>query len=129
MIRAFGLPSRTCAVELDLDALIAWAPSTGQIRSLSSHPAVKQDVALVVDSAVSASDVQQSLQEGAGTLLESVALFDIYTGDQIDSDKKSLAFNLVFRATDRTLTEAEATAARDQAVAEATRRTGALLRS
>ena len=129
VVDAWNLPERACAVELDLDALIAAAPLTGQILPLSRHPATKQDVALVVDACVPSAEVRDALEEGAGELLESIALFDVFTGAQIGEGKKSLAYNLVFRAPDRTLTEAEATQARDRAVAEAARRWGAVMRS
>ena len=66
---------------------------------------------------------------GAGELLEDVRLFDVYTGAQLGQGRKSLAYTLRLRAPDRTLTAAEATAARDAAVAEAARRTGAVLRA
>jgi phenylalanyl-tRNA synthetase beta chain len=128
VIEAAGLPQGTCAVEVDLDALIALAPITGHIEGLSSHPATKQDVALVVDATVPQARVEAALRQGAGPLLESIRLFDHYTGPQIGPGQQSLAYNLVFRAPDRTLTEAEASQARAQAVAEATRQWGAVLR-
>ena len=77
----------------------------------------KEDVALVVDASVPAAEVEAALRDGAGELLESVRLFDVYTGDQVGEGKKSLAFALRFRAPDRTLTEGETGAARDAAVA------------
>ncbi|MCL2316531.1 MAG: phenylalanine--tRNA ligase subunit beta [Actinomycetia bacterium] len=126
---ACGLPERTCAVELDLDALIAAAPAGRTIAPLSSHPAVKQDVALVVGADVPAADVRAALIAGAGDLLESVELFDVFTGVQLGGGKKSLAYALAFRSPERTLTEADATRARDAAVAEAARRCGAVMRS
>ncbi|MDR0849423.1 MAG: phenylalanine--tRNA ligase subunit beta [Propionibacteriaceae bacterium] len=129
VIDAWGLPKRACAMELDFDALLALAPHTGQIRPLSTHPATKQDVALIVDASVASADVQAALVEGAGDLLESIALFDIYVGAQVGEGKKSLAYNLVFRAPDRTLTEDEASAARDSAVAVAATRYGAVMRT
>jgi phenylalanyl-tRNA synthetase beta chain len=73
--------------------------------------------------------VLAALRAGAGELLESIRLFDVYEGAQVGDDKKSLAFALRFRADDRTLTSEEASAARDAAVAEAARRTGAQLRT
>jgi phenylalanyl-tRNA synthetase beta chain len=127
--RDFGLPPRTAALELDLDALIRLAPQRGSIASISSHPVAKEDVALVVADEVPVAQVRQALTEGAGDLLESVALFDSYTGSQVPAGHKSLAFALRFRAPDRTLTDAETAAARDAAVAEATARTGAELRA
>jgi phenylalanyl-tRNA synthetase beta chain len=126
--KAFGLPERTCAVELDLDAMIARSASNGKIRELSSFPLVKQDVALIVDASTSAKSVRDALAEGAGELLESVSLFDVFTGAQIGEGKKSLAFSLHFRSPDRTLTEDEASAARDAAVAAAVERCGAVWR-
>ncbi|MFD7574906.1 phenylalanine--tRNA ligase subunit beta, partial [Streptomyces sp. NPDC059810] len=75
-----------------------------------------------------AAEVEAALTEGAGELLESIRLFDVYTGDQLGEGTKSLAYALKFRAEDRTLTVDEATAARDAAVALASERTGAVLR-
>ena len=75
-----------------------------------------------------AAEVEAALREGAGELLESIRLFDVFTGEQIGEGKKSLAYALRFRAADRTLTVEEASAARDAAVALAAERTGAVLR-
>ncbi|NLT31174.1 MAG: phenylalanine--tRNA ligase subunit beta, partial [Propionibacterium sp.] len=126
---AFGLPARTCAVELNLDALIARVPEPGSIPELSAFPQAKEDVALVVDRGISVAALQESLRVGAGELLESIRLFDVYEGEQVPEDKRSLAFALRFRAFGRTLTDAEASAARDAAVARATADHGAVLRS
>ena len=90
-------------------------------------PAALQDVALIVDASVAAGDVEAALRSGAGELLESITLFDRY--DKIGDGKISLAFNLIFRAPDRTLTGAEITAAREAAVEAAEKATGAILRT
>jgi phenylalanyl-tRNA synthetase beta chain len=131
VIQAFGLPDRTCAVELDLTVLFAAAETVGpaQAPALSAYPLATQDVALVVGIDVPAAEVEAALVAGAGPLLEELRLFDVYTGSQVGSDSKSLAYALRFRAPDRTLTVAETTAARDEAVAEAERQVGAVLRS
>jgi phenylalanyl-tRNA synthetase beta chain len=126
---AFGLPARTAAAEIDLDALIAAAPATGEIPIISSLPVAKEDVALIVDEDMPAAAVERALRAGAGPLLESIWLFDVYTGPQVGKGKKSLAYALRFRAPDRTLTEAEAAAARDAAVAAAAKQTGAVQRT
>jgi phenylalanyl-tRNA synthetase beta chain len=128
--KAFGLPDRTCAMELDLSVVFAAAEtvSAAVAPQLSGYPLATQDVALVVDAAVPAAAVEAALVAGAGDLLESLRLFDVYTGAQIGEARKSLAYALRFRAPDRTLTAAETTAARDAAVAEAQRRVGAVLR-
>jgi len=132
VIQAFGLPDRTCALELDLSVMFAAAETVGAVQApqLSAYPLAIQDVALIVDAAVPAADVAAALVAGApADLLESVRLFDVYAGAQIGADRKSLAYTLRFRAPDRTLTAAEAADARDAAVAEAQRRVGAVLRS
>lgn len=126
--KAFGLPPRSAAVEIDLDALMAAAPDVRPGPTFSTMPVAKEDVALVVDESVTVAAVEAALRDGAGELLESVRLFDVYTGEQIGAGQKSLAFALRFRAPDRTLTEAETSAARDAAVAAAAARTGAVQR-
>jgi phenylalanyl-tRNA synthetase beta chain len=125
----FGLPARAAAAEIDLDALIAAAPAGGEIPMISGFPVAKEDVALIVDADVPATAVERALRSGAGPLLESIWLFDIYTGPQLGEGKKSLAYALRFRAPDRTLTDAEAAEARNAAVAVASERTGAVLRT
>ncbi len=129
VVRDFGLPVGTAAVELDLDALIRLAPARGSIVPVSPHPVAKEDVALVVSAAVPAGTVQQALADGAGELLESITLFDVFTGGQVPAGQRSLAFALRFRAADRTLTDTETAAARQAAVATAAARCGAVLRA
>jgi phenylalanyl-tRNA synthetase beta chain len=128
VVAALDLPERTCAMELDLDAL----GIGGLVRApaLSTYPPALLDVALVVPTSVPAASVADALRDGAGSLLESLRLFDVYTDpERLGPDVRSLAYALRFRAPDRTLTVEEAAAARDAAVAEAARRTGAVLRS
>ena len=125
---AFGLPARAAAAEIDLDAMVAAAPDRGDVAAISSFPVAKEDVALIVAADVPAAAVEQALRSGAGPLLESLTLFDVYTGQQAGVGNKSLAYALRFRAPDRTLTEAEAAEARDAAVASAARETGAVQR-
>ncbi|WP_150243752.1 phenylalanine--tRNA ligase subunit beta [Nocardiopsis quinghaiensis] len=126
-VKAFGLPERTVAVEVELDRIErARVPATAP--EVSTYPVATQDVALVVDSSVPVGRISEALTEGAGELLESVRLFDVYTGEQVGEGRKSVAFALRFRAGDRTLTAEEAGAARDAAVTAAAERTGAVLR-
>jgi phenylalanyl-tRNA synthetase beta chain len=129
VIGALGLPPRTCAMELNLDAFVP--PEPAQAPSLSSFPPVLLDLALVVDSAVPAAEVLSAVRSGAGELLESVRLFDVYDADERlrAAGLKSLAFAMKFRAPDRTLTVEEATAARDAAIATANAGCGATLRA
>ncbi|KNB49750.1 phenylalanine--tRNA ligase subunit beta [Streptomyces caatingaensis] len=128
VIKAFGLPERTCAMEIELDRLEKAATGPVEAPRISTFPVATQDVALVVDASVPAGQVEAALRSGAGELLESLRLFDVFTGEQLGEGKKSLAYALRFRAADRTLTADEASAARDAAVAAAVERTGAVLR-
>ena len=127
VIAALELPPRTAAMELDLDAFAAPAPA--QAPDVSSFPPVLLDLALVVPAEVSADRLLDAVRDGAGELLESVRLFDVFTDvERLGADRKSLAFALRFRAPDRTLTGDEAAAARDAAVARAAELCGAELR-
>ncbi|MEU0587699.1 phenylalanine--tRNA ligase subunit beta [Streptomyces sp. NPDC006132] len=130
VVKALGLPARTCAMELDLDAVETAGDATVAAPRISTFPVATQDVALVVDAVVPAAEVEEALREGAGELLESIRLFDVYeNAEQLGEGRKSLAYALRFRAADRTLTVDEASAARDAAVALAGERVGAELRS
>ncbi|MGW6158291.1 phenylalanine--tRNA ligase subunit beta [Streptomyces sp. NPDC055144] len=128
VIKALHLPERSCAMEVDLDLVERAGTGALQAPRISTFPVATQDVALVVDASVPAADVEKALREGAGELLESLRLFDVFTGEQLGEGRKSLAYALRFRAADRTLTVDEASAARDAAVALAAERTGAVLR-
>jgi phenylalanyl-tRNA synthetase beta chain len=126
---AYGVPARTTALEVDLDFLIAKAPTVVQPERFSTYPVAKEDVAFELDADVAAGAVTQAIREAAGPLLESVRVFDLYTGPPIPAGKKSLAFALRFRAPDRTLTEAETAEARDRAVARVVSEFGAVHRA
>jgi phenylalanyl-tRNA synthetase beta chain len=125
---ALELPDRTAAMELDLDRLGLGGPVRAPV--IANYPPALLDVALLVPASVPAQEVESALRDGAGELLESLRLFDVYTdAGRLGAGHRSLAYALRLRAPDRTLTAEEAAAARDAAVAEAGRRTGATLRS
>ncbi|MEU4229876.1 phenylalanine--tRNA ligase subunit beta [Nonomuraea sp. NPDC026600] len=126
---AYGLPPRSSAMELELSRLESAMPGPAQAPAVSSYPVATQDVALIVPDFTPVADVEAALRDGAGELLESIRLFDVYAGEQVGEGHKSLAYTLRFRAADRTLTVEETTAARDAAVAMAADRVGAQLRS
>lgn len=128
LLAASDMPARSVALEINADALFEAAADVIVARHISTFPVATQDVALVVPQDVPANDVLAALREGAGELLEDVALFDVYAGKGIEDGKKSLAFGLRFRANDRTLTADEASAAREGAVAVAAERFGAVQR-
>lgn len=123
------LPRRVGAFEINLEQLFAASPEVIQAGVLHTMPAATQDISLVVESSVPAGDLLSVIREGATDLLERVVLVDDYRGANVAEGYKSLTFALRFRAADRTLTQAEASEARDKAVALAHQRFGATLRA
>lgn len=126
VIERLDLPARSLALEIDLSAFADPYPPVPP--AVSAFPPVHMDVALTVSDDIPAGDVAAALRSGGGELLESVRLFDRYSGDQVAEGTISLAFALVVRAADRTLTAAEANDVRDAAMSAATQATGAQLR-
>ena len=124
----FNLPRRVAAIELNLDAVTALAGEPAQAQPLYTMPAATQDLSLVVSSDVPADAVLAAVVAGAGDLLEDARLVDIYEGQGVAEGHRSLTFALRFRASDRTLTQAEATEAKQAGVAAATAAFGATIR-
>ena len=125
----FDLPAQAVLVgEFNLDALFARVPPTYKTVSLSRYPGVAQDLALIVDENVPAERVHTLIVQTGGALLQRATLFDVYRGDQIAKGKKSLAYALTFQATDRTLSDADATKVREKIVARLKREIGAEVR-
>ncbi len=124
VLEELGLPARSCAFAVILSEL-PFSPQT-RAQPVLTMPAAIQDISLFVSSDVASSAVEAALREGAGELLESITLFDRY--DQAGEGRISLAFTMVFRAPDRTLTADEVSAFRLAAGARATERCGAILR-
>ena len=95
------------AFELDLDLVAELAPGPAQFVPVSPFPPVIQDIAVVVPEEVPAGDVEAAIAEGGGDLLTGIQLFDVYHGEQVGAQNKSLAIRLEFQAPDRTLTDDE----------------------
>ena len=123
------LPRRVGVLELDLDALIAAGSSAVEAGVIAGFPAATQDLSVVVAESVAAGAVRDAVIEGAGELLESATLVDDYRGSGLEPGTKSLTLALRFRASDRTLTAAEATEAKLAGLALAAERFGATLRA
>jgi phenylalanyl-tRNA synthetase beta chain len=129
VVEALGLPGRAAAFEVDLSVLVGAASGEPVAAApVSAFPAAKEDFAFVVDGDVPAEAVRSAIVAGAGELLEEVALFDVFTGEQVGEGKKSLAYSLRLRAADRTLSAKEVRAVRDAVVASAGEKVGAVLR-
>jgi phenylalanyl-tRNA synthetase beta chain len=129
VVEAFGLPTRACAFEIDLDALSRMTTGVVTAKPVFTFPKATQDVALVVDENTSVEALRKVVARAAGELLESADVFDIYVGEPVPAGKKSVAIALTFRVGDRTLTDAEVLAAREAAIAAAAEAFGAVQRA
>jgi len=125
---AWDLPSAT-AFELDVAPLLAVARTGDEVyEDLLTHPALLQDLAVVVPDDVSAETVRAAVLDAGGELLRSAEIFDLYRGAQVGEGRKSLALRLEFRAADRTLTDEEVTGIRS-AIADSLEAIGGSIRA
>ncbi|HJB10477.1 MAG TPA: phenylalanine--tRNA ligase subunit beta [Candidatus Brachybacterium merdavium] len=129
VVAEFALPARTSALEIDLETVIAAAPDLVPAEELSTYPLAKEDFAFVVDADVPAAAVRAAMEVGIGDLAEGVHLFDVYTGDQIDEGKKSLAFAVRLRPAEATLTTEQIAAARERCIRAVETAVGGVLRA
>jgi phenylalanyl-tRNA synthetase beta chain len=106
--KQFDLPD-TYVAEVELAAVYEYADRRIKYRALPRYPAMERDIAVVVDRNVSGGALTEAITSVGGELLESAEVFDVYTGDRIGSDKKSVALALVYRHAERTLTDEEVT--------------------
>ena len=116
-------------VELDLETLAAFGKVTPQFKALPRFPASTRDLAVVVSDDVRAGDVEAAVRGAAGELAEEVRLFDRFTGGPVPAEHASLAFRVVYRRPDRTLTDAEVDTQHAKVVAEVGAKFGATLRA
>lgn len=107
LIEKLDLKQRTAVFELDFELIQQEVKLEKNYQPLPKYPAVERDLAILVDKDVNAGDLLVSIKERGGELLKEVNIFDLYKGDQIPENKKSLAFTLLFQAEDRTLRDEE----------------------
>ncbi len=115
--------------ELDLDALLERAPELELYEDVITFPAVKQDLAFVVDEGVAAGDLIAAAREAAGPELRDLRVFDVYRGEQVGPGKKSIALAAAFQSPERTLSDEDAAAMRERIVAALRERFDAELRA
>ena len=117
------------AFELDLETLFAEVPERIVYEDVITYPAVLQDIAVAVDEDVEVGALVDAAREAGGGLLRDARVFDVYRGDQVGAGRKSVAIHLSFQSPERTLTEDEATEARERIVAALAERHGAEIRA
>jgi phenylalanyl-tRNA synthetase beta chain len=125
---SWELQGSVAAFELDMDAVVAHAVEVPRFRDLTSFPAVRQDLAIVLDDERTAAEVLAVIDEAGGELLRSAELFDVYRGPQVGEGQYSVAIALTFQAEDRTLTQEDVAPAHARIV-EALASIGGELRS
>jgi phenylalanyl-tRNA synthetase beta chain len=125
---AYDIDEPVYAAELDLDALIEISDLLRHYEPLDKYPAVTRDISLLASEDVTVGRVTSIVTANGGSILESVKLFDVYRGQQIPEGMKSLSFNLVYRASDRTLTDADVAKVHEKILSELSTGTGATLR-
>ena len=106
----FGVDAKFFCAELDFEQLLCCQGPGAEYVPLPKFPAVTRDIAVVCDETITVGALETAIRKGAKGLLKEVTLFDIYRGKGVDDGKKSVAFNLVLRADDRSLTAEEADA-------------------
>jgi phenylalanyl-tRNA synthetase beta chain len=128
VLAALGLEAPVVAAELVLDTLLDAARRDRSFRAPSRFPASSVDLAFVLADTVATADVLATLRAAVGDALEDVRLFDVFTSDAIGAGRRSLAFALRFRVPDRTLTDTDVAALRQQAIDAVVREHDAELR-
>jgi phenylalanyl-tRNA synthetase beta chain len=113
---------------VDLGALLGCASRRALYREVSRFPLVRRDLAVLVDVARPAGEILSAIRQSGGPLLASVELFDRYQGPGVPEGQLSLAFRLVFQHAERTLTDAEVSAATERVVRMLAHRFGGKLR-
>jgi phenylalanyl-tRNA synthetase beta chain len=125
----YDLPAQpVLAADLDVEVLLKHVDERYPVSAVPEYPPVKEDLALIVDEAAPAAQVEAAIRQAGGGLLASVTLFDVYRGEQIGAGKKSLAYSLTYQAPDRTLTDADVAKVRGKIVKRLQETLGATLR-
>jgi len=126
---AFEFSARAYVAELDLALVMQRMRPMGDVKPQPRYPAVTRDIALVMPETQQVGPVLTAMREAGGKLLERAEMFDVYRSQQLGLDRKSVAFTCTFRAEDRTLTDAEITAAMEKLLKVCQERFGAMLRA
>lgn len=116
VVEKYGLPARSCAFELDIEAIAHLNDEVISAKPIATYPHAKIDLAFVVDAVMPVDVIRRAIEAAEISELESLTLFDVYQGDQVRAGAKSVAFSLVFRNLERTLTDTEIAELREKAI-------------
>jgi phenylalanyl-tRNA synthetase, beta subunit, non-spirochete bacterial len=124
----YGVDERCYVAELNLDVLYSYANLDKKYKALPKFPAVTRDMAILIDDSVLVQDIEDLMWKQGGNMVESINLFDVYKGEQIPAGKKSIAYSIIYRLENKTLTDAEVNKVHDKIVRTLENKLGAELR-
>lgn len=129
ILKNYDIGKRVYISELDFDLIVEKSGIIPQYKELPRYPKVTRDIAVIVDEDLMTSEIEDIIKSHGTYILEDVKLFDIYSGDQIEEGKKSMAYTMDYRAADRTLKEAEIEEIQKELIADLKVKLDAELRS
>ncbi len=115
-------------LEINLDELLQKKVGKMKYKEISKFPSVKKDVAFVVDKALTSKEIEKVIKSAGGSLLTNIEVFDVYTGSNLDENKKSIAYALTFEDTKKTLTDEETNALLDKIIDTVSKKCNAEIR-
>ena len=115
-------------MEINLEKLLAKRVGKMKYKEISKFPSIKKDVAFIVDESIESANIEKQIKKSAGNLLESIEVFDVYTGEHIEEGKKSIAYSLTFSDSKKTLTDDEVTGIFNKVISDVEKTLGAFLR-
>ena len=124
----YEIKAKVYAAVLDIETLFGNAVTERKYAPLPKYPATKRDIAVVVGEETTAAEIEGCVKNAGGKLLESIALFDVYTGAGMENGKKSMAYSITFRAADKTLSDEDINGVMEKILKELKEKTGAELR-
>ncbi len=107
VVKAFKISAEVYAAELDFNTIMEFAKADKHYKALPKFPATTRDIAVVVDEKINVGEIENVIENHTSGIIESYSLFDVYRGSQLGDNKKSVAYSIIFRAADRTLTDDE----------------------
>ena len=129
VMEKYDIDTRIYIAHLDFDEIIKETKMEKKYKPLPKYPAIMRDIALVVDNEVLVGDIENIIWKHGEGLIEEVELFDVYTGDQIEEGKKSVAFSITYRSHSKTLEDEEVNAVQENIIKDLENQLGAKLRS
>ncbi len=124
----YDIPVRVYIAELNFEEILQQSEMNIKYRSLPKYPSVARDIAIVVTEEITAGQVEEIIRNKGGKLIEEVKLFDIYRGSQIEEGYKSMAYSIVYRSDEKTLSEEDITKVHNKIVNSLVNQVGAALR-